>query len=679
MRMQSQHNQSGAALLLLMLVIIVAASSVLVTQMSDARLRLSQDRDTQAALAAAKKALISYAATYPDLNPGAPAQLPCPDMDAGSGLPDGAAHTGNCGATGETVLGRFPWRTVGTPVLQDASGACLWYALSGTYKSAATSTAPMINPDANGQLQLFSIETGGIVEGTQPAERPVAIVFAPRQPLAGQVRAGPASPGTACSNDFNPSAYLDAAAAIGVDNASVNGVAYALDSFARSGDSEADHNDGLLTITREELAAAVHGRPDFLARMQLLTRGLASCVAAYGKQNPGGTNDARLPWPAAVSMADYDADNSYDDGNGSVFSGRLPDRVDDSSLLTGNGIGRLVSDCDIAFAVGLAPGEPQHVALTAAAHDVGRALAVGKSEEMAELVGERGVGRSVGHHDILSLSQLPTEASVAPVQAPDAATCSPAAGLVQLFGDEHVNGPIARGVAGEPPALLSSGHGFPPSRKMLDGVHVDLDACLGQGTIGAQHPLGDASARGDGVALFGGDVHGERDANDRLRRALRPAVGFALDAGDDFFAARRRVGMRENREGGRREQQPCRPSRNSRHHVLNAAQTREFIVGEKTSSCKGRKGPHHNRSGPCWSRGRDVGARLGTPPWLYYAVGACSDRRASPRSSSFRTTAPAPGSPRRCSPLSDAWGRVPRSRTSSAERSRPATRTICSR
>ena len=350
MRTQSQYKQSGAALLLLMLVVIVAASSVLVTQMSDARLRLGQDRDTQAALAAAKKALISYAATYPDLNPGAPAQLPCPDIDAGAGLPDGEAHTGNCGATGETVLGRFPWRTVGTPVLQDASGACLWYALSGTYKSAAASTAPMINPDANGQLRLFSVETGGIVEGAQPAERPVAIVFAPRQPLAGQVRAGPASPGTACSNDFDPSAYLDAAAAIGVDNATVGGVAYAMDSFARSGDSETDHNDRLLTITREELAAAVYGRPDFLARMQLLTRGLASCVAAYGKQNPGGTNDARLPWPAAVSMVDYDSDNNYDDSNGSVFSGRLPDSVDDSNLLTGNGIARLVSDCDVTFA-----------------------------------------------------------------------------------------------------------------------------------------------------------------------------------------------------------------------------------------------------------------------------------------------------------------------------------------
>ena len=350
MQTQTQRKQSGAALLLLMLVVIIAASSVLVTQMSDARLRLQQDSATQAALAAAKKALISYAATYPDLNPGSPAQLPCPDIDAGGGLPDGAAHTGNCGAQGATVLGRFPWRTVGTPVLQDASGSCLWYALSGTYKSAAAATAVMINPDSNGQLQLLSVESGSVIEGNQPDERPVAVVFAPRQPLAGQARSGPASPGTACSNDFNPAAYLDAATAIGINNATVSGVAYALESFALSSDSEVEHNDGLLTITRAELAAAVYGRPDFLPQMQLLTRGLASCVAAYGRQNPGGTNDARLPWPASVALADYESDSNYDDGSGGTFSGRLPDYVDDSSLLTGNSITRIISDCDVSLA-----------------------------------------------------------------------------------------------------------------------------------------------------------------------------------------------------------------------------------------------------------------------------------------------------------------------------------------
>ena len=345
-----KHRQSGAALLLLMLVVIVAASSVLVTQMSDARLRLRQESNTRAALAAAKDALLSYAATYPDRNPGSPLQLPCPDLNSGDGLPDGEAHTANCGAAGVTVLGRFPWRTVGSGVLQDAGGSCLWYAVSGNYKSAAGATAEMINPDTNGLLQLYSVETGALLGSGQPDERPVAIVFAPGQPLTGQARSGPASPGTGCSNDFNAADFLDAAAGIGVNNASVSGVANALDSFALSSANSVDHNDGVLEISREDLAAAVQRRHDFVPTMTTLARGLASCVAAYGKQNPGGAGDRRLPWPAAVGLASYEPDSSYDDGVGSLLSGRLADVVDDSNALTGNGISRIISNCDPAFA-----------------------------------------------------------------------------------------------------------------------------------------------------------------------------------------------------------------------------------------------------------------------------------------------------------------------------------------
>ena len=346
----AKRKQAGAALLLLLLVVIVAASSVLVTQLSDSRLREQQKSDTQYALAAAKRALIDFAASYPDRVPGAAAQLPCPDIDASGGLPEGEAHVASCGASGGTVLGRFPWRTVGIAAPHDASGSCLWYAVSGTYKSAGAASVEMINPDSNGQLQTWSVDSGFIIEGAMPEDRPVAVLLAPRQALSGQSRSGIGDPARDCSNDFTAADFLDAATGIGVSNASVSGTANSIESFAVSAEKNPSHNDGLLTISRDDLADAVYGRHDFDAVMTALTRGLASCIAAYGIQNPAGANDRRLPWPAPVGLGSYTADASYDDADNSVFSGRLPDAVSDSNALTGNTVTRMISDCNSAIA-----------------------------------------------------------------------------------------------------------------------------------------------------------------------------------------------------------------------------------------------------------------------------------------------------------------------------------------
>jgi hypothetical protein len=208
----------------------------------------------------------------------------------------------------------------------------------------------MINPDSNGQLQTWSVDSGTIVEGTLPEDRPIALVLAPRQALAGQARSGIGNPTRDCSDDFTAANFLDTSSALGVSNASVSGAANGLESFAISTEKNPLHNDAMLTITRAELAAAVYGRHDFGTTMAALTRGLASCVAAYGLQNPAGANDRRLPWPAPLALADYSVDASYDDVDNSEFSGRLADIVDDSGGQTGNSVARIISDCDGAIA-----------------------------------------------------------------------------------------------------------------------------------------------------------------------------------------------------------------------------------------------------------------------------------------------------------------------------------------
>lgn len=350
----SRRRQSGAALLLMMLVVIVSAAAVLVTKLGRNSTGLGQLLVTQAALADAKDALLGYALSYPDTNGNAAIQLPCPDLDASGSTLDGDAHTLNCGAGDITMMGRLPWRTLGIAPPRDGAGACIWYAVSGAYKSAGAATAPMINPDSNGQLELYQSETGTLIEGQTPDERPVAVIMAPGPAIDTQSRQAVSSPGQQCSDDFTAASFLEADSAIGVSNAVLSGGA-GLEQFVKAAGSVASLNDRVITISRREMADLVYGRHDFDTSIATLTNLLARCVAAYGLANPGGPNDLRLPWPAPTSLTDYRVDGQYDDVAGGVLSGRLADSVADSNALTSNSINQAVTNCDPVAVPGWGP------------------------------------------------------------------------------------------------------------------------------------------------------------------------------------------------------------------------------------------------------------------------------------------------------------------------------------
>jgi type II secretory pathway pseudopilin PulG len=331
----------------MMLVVIVGAAAILVTKLSGNSGRSISAATTQVAMATARNALLDYATSYPDLVPGESIQLPCPDIDAGGATLDGEAHRLNCGAPGETVIGRFPWKSLGIPAQRDGAGECLWYVVSGEYKSAATAKSEMINPDSNGQLQLFQSESGSLIEGATPSTRAVAMIFAPQKALSGQIRQSVTQPGQQCSDDFSAASFLDSDAGTGISNAVVTpGVG--IDQFIRSIGAEGTTNDHVVTIRRDELADLAYGRHDFETRMRSATESIAKCIAAYGASNPGGPDDRRLPWPAPTSLADYRVDTQYDDVTGGVLSGRLADVTDDSNGSTGNSLIRVLSDCPAA-------------------------------------------------------------------------------------------------------------------------------------------------------------------------------------------------------------------------------------------------------------------------------------------------------------------------------------------
>lgn len=339
------HRQQGAALLLLMLGVIIAMTTVLVVALDRDRLETRRQVDARTTLAQAREALLDYAVVHPYQFSGEPFALPCPDLNGSGAYAEGEAHTANCGAAGQTMIGRLPWRTLGLPALKDGGAECLWYVVSGSWKQAGSSTAPMINPDSNGQLLLASVDTGAVIEGVAAADRPVAMVIAPMRPLSGQTR--PAStPATQCSPGFAGNRFMEADVASGTNNYQLLGTADVVDALGVAATPNDLHNDRIVTISRNDIAERIHNRSGFANEMRSLGLATAACLANYAARNPGGATDLRLPWPAPAALTDYRQDALYDDTTSGLLSGRLADLVDDSNIATGNTIGRVLSDCD---------------------------------------------------------------------------------------------------------------------------------------------------------------------------------------------------------------------------------------------------------------------------------------------------------------------------------------------
>lgn len=346
MRSSSHHRQQrGAALLLMMLVVLVAATAVLVTRLNIDEAKARQQVDAQHILAEARQALLDYALLNPDMSPGEPARLPCPDINGGGGWLEGEAHSGACGATGETVMGRLPWRTLGMTPPRDAGGACLWYVVSGSHKDADTAGAAMLNDDSSGQLQLWGIEAGRVIAGATPEDRAAAFIVAPMPALGTQNRSAPAT-GEQCSSSFVASDFLDVDGVSGISNATLAGAVDVIDILAVAAGFDASHNDRVAAISQADIAAIMTGRHDYLAQMRSLGLAVGACIANYASSNPGGANDRRMPWPAPMRLSDYRIDAQYDDADIGFLAGRLPDDVDDSNTATGNAIARVLSDCD---------------------------------------------------------------------------------------------------------------------------------------------------------------------------------------------------------------------------------------------------------------------------------------------------------------------------------------------
>ncbi len=209
--------------MIFLILVVVGALTYLVTTLTPEEMKARQEAKTQAALAQARDALLGYAMQYRDtqIATGQFDQvygfLPLPDLgtsrnnNAGCALEgcDAANFSGN--AANITVIGRFPWRALGTEPLRDGHGECLWYVVSGSHKRIVQAAAP-INWDTLGQLDLV-VANGTAALATALAsahDRPVAVIFAPGPPLAGQNRAASSTDTvTTCGGNYDVLNYLD--------------------------------------------------------------------------------------------------------------------------------------------------------------------------------------------------------------------------------------------------------------------------------------------------------------------------------------------------------------------------------------------------------------------------------------------------------------------------------------
>jgi hypothetical protein len=309
--------KKGAALIIFLTILVLGSTTILLSELNHIHFQIKNQKQTTSVLAQAKEALLGFALTYAETHQGQmQGYLPCQDKDG-----DGDADT-SCSSKGNSVIGRFPWRTLGLPPLRDGSGECLWYAVSGTYKNnpkqilTNTTEGLFIVKDANGS--------------TTPAERAIAIIFAPGRIVDGSRTATNSTP---CGDNVQIIDYLDS---LEIDENGDSVPDYTIKNFSGQKTDEASGNPGgdelptatpsvfikapltkedgkvifndiLMLITPKDFAP-VYERMNYWVAKQV-----TKCLESYAANNGN-----KFPW--ASKLDPYD----YTDDSGERF-GRIPD------------------------------------------------------------------------------------------------------------------------------------------------------------------------------------------------------------------------------------------------------------------------------------------------------------------------------------------------------------------
>lgn len=242
------HKAAARGFVLLSLLIILTMGSLyfFVDQLTPAVVDSIRQKRTDAALAAARDALIGYALRYRDVqDPGRMyGYLPMPDLGSSRNVNVACNNLEGCSANTPanvaledgiflpTLVGRLPWRTLGIEPLRDGHGECLWLIVSSPYLAGNSTREngslvfpdhPRMNWDTLGQFDIVTANGTAALQSTLTSahQRPVAIIFAPGTPLPSRqdgatlipaqnrLRATNGDDVTECGGNYDARNYLD--------------------------------------------------------------------------------------------------------------------------------------------------------------------------------------------------------------------------------------------------------------------------------------------------------------------------------------------------------------------------------------------------------------------------------------------------------------------------------------
>ncbi len=298
MRRLHSRRQRGIALMAFLLVVTIGVSTLFLKHLNNESGLIAAARMNRNAgvLNRAKQALIGYvamqAANAGEDNPGA---LPCPEA---AGYFDNPAQDGQAAGTCTLPkVGRFPWRTIGTDKLVDASGEPLWYVVSPGWASSNT----VINSNTLAQLTVDGV-----------ANSAVALIIAPGPAFT--VAANAAS-GCAARTQVRPLAattdkwqdYLECGNATAPPNAL---------NFVTKGPS-ASFNDQVLVVTADDIMPGIEA-----AIAKRIERQIAPVLRSMynGGSWSGSSTAPRLPFAAQL----LDPSASAMKGESGRLQGLLP-------------------------------------------------------------------------------------------------------------------------------------------------------------------------------------------------------------------------------------------------------------------------------------------------------------------------------------------------------------------
>lgn len=286
----SISRQRGAALIILFMAMVLAGTAFYLSQETPEQGRTTNANNTSAALSKAKAALLSYAVSYYLLesttgtpHAGRHGLLPCPERTTGH---NGEGNSSSqCGIQHSNSIGRLPWKHLDIEPLKDATGECLWYAVSGGFYN--TPKSPMTNDDTPGMFQIYN-QSGTLSKGGLPENRIVAVVISPGTPITSQSRSGATTePCKVPGDTVDITQYLESYQ--GISNSAVTeSTADTIDTFIQSDglNSNPQFNDRIITITAAEIFDAIKQNTTYYnTKIQTLGTNLAECLMDYGNAN----------------------------------------------------------------------------------------------------------------------------------------------------------------------------------------------------------------------------------------------------------------------------------------------------------------------------------------------------------------------------------------------------------